>query len=141
MSLTISPQSVMFGGHRLFRKRKIKFSIFHMTSRNHVIRESLGGRILHFVFNLSHNLTRPRGQRVKWHYEWVSPHYKSPSCQVTGVVQEVIPCQVDKGLTWPISNFDETFPHERYIWDKIILENLAQADNPLKSYGTTKLAW
>ena len=43
--------------------------------------------------------------------------------------------------TWPISDFDETFPDEGYIWDKIILKISAQTDNPFKSYDASKLAW
>ena len=35
-----------------------------------------------FVFNLSSDLMWPRGQRVIWHYEWISPCYNYPSCQV-----------------------------------------------------------
>ena len=46
-----------------------------------------------------------------------------------------------KGWTWPIIDSDETFPDERYIWDKIILKIAAQTDNPFKSYDTSKLAW
>ena len=43
--------------------------------------------------------------------------------------------------TWPISDSDETFPDERYIWDNIILKISAQTDNPFKSYDTSKLVW
>ena len=38
--LTISPQPAMFGGHRPCGRGDIKFSICHMTSRDHVIRGS-----------------------------------------------------------------------------------------------------
>ena len=32
------------------------------------------------------------------------------------------------------TDFDKTFPDERYIWDKIILKISAQTDNPFKNY-------
>ena len=41
-------------------------------------------------------------------------------------------------MTRPISDFDETFPDEKYIWDKITLKISAQTDNPFKSYDTSK---
>ena len=81
----------MFGGHRPCRRGEIKFSIFHVTSRDHVIRGSLWLSFSHhkwppcqvwwplalqrrryFVFNMSHDLMWPRGQRIMWHYGWVS---------------------------------------------------------------------
>ena len=80
----------MFGGHRPCGRGAINFSIFHVTSRNHVIRESLWVSFPHqkwplcqvwgplalqkrryFVFDLSRDLTWQRGQRVMWHYRWV----------------------------------------------------------------------
>ena len=37
-------------------------------------------------------------------------------------VYRAIPCQLDQNFKgWPISGSDETFPDERYVWDKIIL--------------------
>ena len=39
--LTISSQPAMFGGHRACGRGDIKFSICHVTSRDHVIRGSL----------------------------------------------------------------------------------------------------
>ena len=48
--------------------------------------------------------------------------------------------KISKAGTWIISDFDETFPDERYIWD-VILKISAYTDNPFKSYGTSKLAW
>ena len=49
--------------------------------------------------------------------------------------------KISKVGTWPISDSDEVFPDEGYMWDKIILEISAQIDNLFKSYLTSKLAW
>ena len=49
--------------------------------------------------------------------------------------------KISKVGTWIISDFDETFPDERYIWDNVILKISAYTDNTLKSYDTSKLAW
>ena len=53
-----------------------------------------------------------------------------------------IPCQMDQnfqGWKWPIPDFDETFPDERYIWDMIILKISAQTVISFKSYDNSKL--
>ena len=46
-----------------------------------------------------------------------------------------------KGWDMTHLRFDETFPDERYIRDKIILKISAQTDNPFKSYDHSTLAW
>ena len=38
--LTISPEPVMFGGHRPCERRDLKFSTCHVALRDHVIRGS-----------------------------------------------------------------------------------------------------
>ena len=56
-------------------------------------------------------------------------------------VYRAIPCQLDQNFKgWPISGSDETFPDERYVWDKIILKISSQTDNSFKSYGTSNLS-
>ena len=89
--LTIRHQPAMFGGYRPCQRGDIEFSICHVTSRDHVIRESsdimgefpsllvttlpslvatgLAEEI--FCFNLSQDLMWPPGQRVLWQYGWV----------------------------------------------------------------------
>ena len=83
--LTKSPQPPILGGHRPCRRGDIKVSICHVTSRDHVIRESSDimdefphhksplcqiwwpsvlQKMRYFVFNLSGDLLWPRGQRV-----------------------------------------------------------------------------
>ena len=37
--------------------------------------------------------------------------------------------KISKFGTWPISDSDETFPDERYMWDKTILKISAQTNN------------
>ena len=91
----------MCGGHRPCGRGEVKFSIFHITSRDLVIRGSLWVSFPHrkwplyqawwplvlqrrryFVFNLSRDFMWPRGQRFDVTLWMSSPHYKSPSYQV-----------------------------------------------------------
>ena len=51
---------------------------------------------------------------------------------------EIPACQMDKignGWEWSISDFSETCPNERHIWDKIILKISAQIDSLFRRYA------
>ena len=93
VSLFINDLSAKFGGHCPCRRGKILFLICHVSWCDHVVRGScdimgeflslslhpanFGGhrrcvREKNFVFCLSRDLTKLRGQRVMRHYGWVS---------------------------------------------------------------------
>ena len=79
----------MLGGHRPCGRGDVKFSMCHVTSRDHVTRGSWSVCFPHhqsplwqvcwqlalhkrryFVLNLSQDLMPSRGERVVWHYGW-----------------------------------------------------------------------